>query len=899
MAAKKTELTPMVRQYLTIRAQHPEHLLLFRMGDFYETFNEDAKTASEILGITLTKRPVSGAHGGGEQEAWPLAGIPYHALDNYLRKLIKAGKKVAICEQVEDPKLAKGIVKREVTRIISPGTVVEDSILEDKQNNFMIALCVLKDVYGLAATDLSTGRFEITEFPRSHAEEAIRSEIWRLHPSEILFADGQELELRPLIDPELSPHITIRPDSHFRVSVARGVVCEQLGVNNLSGFGAEDCTASISAAGAVLEYLRETQKTLLRHVNALRVYSVRDYMVLDSTTQRSLELVEGIHGGKEGTLLRILDHTLTSMGGRQLRQWILQPLKELSAIRERQDAVEELHQNFTLRDSLRESLREIHDIERILSRVGLGSANARDLVSLRQSMDQLPKLKERLSQAACATLRRHAARIDPKPELRDLLHRALADDPPITVREGGMIRDGYDAKADELRNISRDSKSWIAKMRKQEVEATGIQTLKIKYNKVFGYFIEVSRGQAANVPEHYIRKQTLVNAERYITPELKEKEEIILNAEDKLNSLEYDLFEQVRNEVRACTQPLQNVAQCLAEIDCLYSLAEAAVAGNYCRPNVVASASCRCESPQSDSTAPDGPIIEIQDGRHPVLEAVQADPPFVPNHTYLSAADHQIMLITGPNMAGKSTYIRQVALITLMAHMGGFVPARQARIGLVDRIFTRVGAMDRIAKGQSTFLVEMSETANILNNATSDSLVILDEIGRGTSTYDGLSIAWSVIEYLHNHAKCRPLTLFATHYHELIQLEEFMPRLKNYNVAVLEEKDRVIFLYKIERGATDRSYGIYAAQLAGVPPQVVERANDILQELQSGNAVEVQANGETANTSSPAPAHDYQLTFFDAVDHPVVEKLKRLDVQQLTPLQALNLLADLHNEANR
>ena len=880
MVEKK--LTPMVRQYLQIKANHPEHIVMFRMGDFYEMFNDDAKIAAPILGITLTSRPVSNG------ERMPLAGVPWHALDTYLHKLIRSGNKVAICEQVEDPKASKGIVKREVTRVITPGTIVESTILDEKQNNFLLALYAGQKSFGLAAIDLSTGRFEITEFDPRRAGEEAHSEIWRLHPSEVLISEEQQEQFPAWTDAEMKMTVSARPESHFNLRDCKKLLCEQLGVNNLTGFGAEDHTAALQAAGAIVNYLQETQRSLVSHINSLRVYSISDYMVLDYTTQRSLELVEGIHGGREGTLLTILDQTMTSMGGRMLRQWVLQPLKDRESISARQQAIEELFKDFNFRAKLRDCLRNINDIERIISRVGVGAANARDLVALRQSLSQLPELKQLLANAKNPRFKYIADHIDPVPKLRQLLHDALEDSPPTTLKEGGLIREGYNQTVDEYRAISKDSKSWISQMRAAEIERTGIQTLKIKYNRVFGYFIEVTKAQVAQVPEDYIRKQTLVNAERYITPELKEKEEVILNAEEKLHGLEYELFEKIRDQVKANTIQIQGIAQLISEIDSLYSLAEAAIAGNYTKPEIA-----NAEPAEKDTTKP--MLIEIQDGRHPVLEAVQADPPFVPNHTYLSNTDNQVMLITGPNMAGKSTYIRQVALITLMAHIGSFVPARQATISLVDRIFTRIGAMDKISKGQSTFLVEMSETANILNNATNQSLVILDEIGRGTSTYDGLSIAWSVIEHIHNHPRCQPLTLFATHYHELISLEENLHRLKNYNVSVLEEKDRVIFLYKIERGSTDRSYGIYAAELAGVPAEVVDRAKNILQELEQGHALEAQSDG----TDSDEPTGPYQLTFFDTGDNPVIEKLQNLNIQSLTPLQALNLLADLQKQSKK
>ncbi|MCX7015907.1 MAG: DNA mismatch repair protein MutS, partial [Candidatus Sumerlaeota bacterium] len=764
----KDQLTPMVRQYNLIKARYPDHLLLYRMGDFYETFNDDAKRAAQLLDIALTKR------GQKNGEPMPLAGIPWHALDGYLAKLVQAGVKVAIAEQVEDPKLAKGVVRREVVRVVTPGTIIEASLLDEKANNYLAAVCRMGQQWGVALCDLSTGVFGLTEFAGERAAAALRTEICRLRPAELLVPADLEAEARALVDPELGATLAPLDKEYFQPERARKLVEEQLGVHDLAGFGAEGRKCGVSAAGAIVRYLRETQMQALAHINRLRVYEAADYMILDYTTQRSLELVEALHGGgKQGTLLGVLDRAASAMGGRLLRQWILQPLKDRRAIEERLDAVEEIYNEVGLRGRLNEALGRIYDLERILGRVSCRSANARDLVCLRLTLERAPEIAAALAGARSALLARVAREMDPHETtggasaaeatggasaaeaLRQTLQTALVDEPPILVREGGLIRDGFNPELDELRSITRDSKGWIQRMRQREIERTGIPNLKIGYNKVFGYYIEVT------------------NSYRHLAPP----------------------------EVERQIASLQRLGEALAQLDCLAALAEAAVAGGYARPQI----------------ADDG-AIEIHEGRHPVLETLRLGEPFVPNDALLDGGANQILLITGPNMAGKSTYIRQVALITLMAHIGSFVPAKSARIALVDRIFTRVGAMDRLAKGQSTFLVEMSETANILNNATSDSLVILDEIGRGTSTYDGLSIAWAVIEYLHNRKNCRPKTLFATHYHELTDLENLLERVRNYNVAVLEEADRVVFLYKIVPGPTDRSYGIYAAQLAGIPP---------------------------------------------------------------------------------
>lgn len=869
-----TELaTPLLRQYTHIKAQYPAYILMFRLGDFYEMFNEDARIASQVLNIALTRKSI------GRNKTVPLAGVPYHSVDAYLAKLIKAGYKVAICEQVEDPKQAKGIVKREVIRVVTPGTVVEESILEEKANNYLVALYENKKRWGMALVDLSTGDFGITEFSGQHAQDGLFSEICRVHPAELLIPEKFESIAFQYIDPSLRVTLTKLSDDYFRYGPSRELVLEQLHIQGLEGFGAEEYAPAISAAGAIIRYLRETQKTVVAHINSLKVYSASDFMILDHTTQRSLELVRNLQSGTtEGTLLSILDHTLTAMGGRLLRQWILRPLNNKTEIEERLDAIEELYMNGSRHRVLVEQLKGIYDLERIISRVGCRTANARDLQSLKQSLERIPALLALLQECISPLFTRLLDKIDPLPNLRDRLARGLVDNPPLSLREGGLIKDHYDPELDELRAVTRDSKGWINRLRKTEIERTGIQNLKIGFNKVFGYYIEITKANLKNLPElppEYVRKQTLVNAERFITPELKEKEDIILNAEEKINEREYQLFEDLRNEVAQHTLQIQQLGQVVAILDCIHSLTQGAITAQYTKPQIN----------ESDE-------IHITEGRHPVLEAVQLDQPFVPNDAHVDNRKQQILLITGPNMAGKSTYIRQVALITLMAHMGSFVPAKSASICLVDRIFTRVGAMDYLVKGQSTFLVEMNETANILNNATSKSLVILDEIGRGTSTYDGLSIAWAVIEYLHETDGCMPKTLFATHYHELTDLEKTLPRLKNYNVAVLEEKERIVFLYKIVPGSTDRSYGIYAATLAGIPGEAIHRAKQLLTSLECGKAITVKTKSkEKPGAASTEPI--LQLSLFDGLSHPVLERLRSMDINTITPLEAVKILDDL------
>lgn len=896
--------TPLLRQYLRIKAQHPDHILFFRCGDFYEMFYDDAKVAAQVLGIALTSRGTD-AHG----QPVPLAGVPYHAVEPYLAKMIRAGFKVAICEQMENPKYAKGVVRREVVRVITPGTVVEENILDNKANNYLVAIFAGHDAYGLAALEFSTGEFSVAEFWGRDAARRLAHEVGRLEPAELILLrdqreaieeilgwrrDAEELPMEgavgeaPVVGEETPRQLSEkRPavavvDGPVSPVYAREMLCRQFGVHDLSGFGVEQLELAQCAAQAVLMYLQQTQSARLAHITGLRVYEPGEYMMLDTTTQRSLELVANLSdASRRNTLLEVLDHTVTAMGGRLLRTWILKPLRVREEIERRLDAVQELVDHYTLRHRLTEALRGMADLERIVARAVCKAANPRDLLALRQSLETVPKVQALLSDAATDTLLCELGKkLNSLPDLVAQL-RAIVDSPPVTVREGGIIVDGFDPKLDELRSVARDSKSWIAAMRQAEIERTGIPNLKIGYNKVFGYYIEVTNSYLDRVPPTYIRKQTLVGAERFITPELKEKEEIILHAEERIQELEFEIFERLREAVCDCAREIQQTAAAVAHLDALLSLAHVAVGGNYARPKIV---------PNDDQCA-----LSIIEGRHPVLEVLDLGQPFVPNDVRLDHRENQILLITGPNMAGKSTFIRQVALIALMAHIGSFVPARQATIPILDRIFTRVGAMDQIARGQSTFLVEMSETANILNNASNESLVILDEIGRGTSTYDGLSIAWAVVEYLHNTKGRQPFTLFATHYHELTSLEDVLPRVKNFNVAVLEEEDRVAFLYKIVRGATDRSYGIYAAQVAGLPRATIRRAKEILRSLEEGSDIRVRSTATSREDRSSA----IQLTFFDLLEDPIIQRLRELDVNKLTPLDALALLAELSELARR
>lgn len=888
----------MMRQYYELKAAHPGTMMLFRCGDFYETYAEDAEEAGRVLNIVVTRKS-AGADG-----MVAMAGVPFHAIDTYLARLVRAGKRVAIAEQMEDPKQAKGLVAREVVRVVTPGTVIEDGIIDDRANNYIVALCRTgTGSWGVALADVSTGYFGITEVAGAEAEEELLTELARLEPQEILLPAALDGEaLMPLLA-ERRITITRLPETDFRTESASRLLCDHFRVQSLEGFGAEPFPVGIACAGALLQYLKDTQKSAVRHLHNLYVRFNRDTMVLDAVTQRSLELVRNAHGGgREATLLSILDRTQTPMGARLLRHWILEPLRQHAAIEERLDAVDEMTRSIALRSSLAELLRGMRDIERIVSRAAVGTAGPRDLAVLRAALERLPKFREILQGCTGALLARLGAVIDTLPALTDLLQRGLVDEPPTTVRDGGVIRAGFDAPLDELIAVARGGKDFIAELRRQEAERIGIPSLKIGYNKVFGYYIELTQAQMRQLPNgppaDYIRKQTLANAERYITPSLKEKEELILTAEERIGALETELFAQLRTAVADAAPALLANANAIARADCLLSLAEVAVARGYTRPELNG----------------DG-VLEIADGRHPVLESIQRDPPFVANDTLLDPGHCQVALITGPNMAGKSTYIRQVALIVLMAHMGGFVPARRARVPLRDRIFTRVGAMDHLARGQSTFLVEMVELANIMRHATNESLVILDEIGRGTSTYDGLSIAWAVCEFLHNTRGQRPLTLFATHYHELTDLEGALPRLLNFSVAVDESGQRIVFLYRIVRGHTDRSYGVHAAELAGVPPIAVARAREILGGLETGEPVapRVAMNDEPAHeepAKSPRgrraarllptaePWENQQLSLFDTPrTSPVVEKLRRIDPNRLTPLEALALLGELKREA--
>ncbi|NOY80693.1 MAG: DNA mismatch repair protein MutS [Kiritimatiellaeota bacterium] len=835
-------LTPAMRQYMQAKKETPaDAILLFRMGDFYELFFDDAKRAAPLMDVVLTQRA-----------GVPMCGVPYHALETYVARLLEGGVKVAIAEQVEDPKLAKGLVKRAVTRVITPGTVLDGQGLNAGRNNFLAAVSVgARGRFGMAMLDVTTGEFRVTELAGT-AE--LETELHRLRPAECLVPAG--LHTKWEADggfPETSPNLVWTPleDWRFDPALAHEELCRHFGTASLDGFGCRDRPLAVGAAGAVFYYARESLRRDLVHVTRTRYYHPTETMVLDRIAQRNLELVESIFpDAREATLLSVLDATATPMGSRTLREWVLRPLRDIGAINRRLDVVDVLVRDPMLLAELREALGPVRDLERTIVRLNLGTANARDLVVLRHGLEAVPGLRALLAGVDLELVRELREALDPSPELAARIRNAIVDEPPATLRDGGIFRDGFNEELDELRRAAVEGKDWIAALQVHEQERTGIKSLKVRYNKVFGYFIEVTRANLALVPPEYTRKQTLVNAERFITPELKEIESKILGAEERSKGLEYDLFQELREQAVARTAAVQELARAVGVLDALASLAEAAVRNNYRRPELTP-----------------GAVLDIRDGRHPVLERLMQDEPFIPNDVFLNNTDNQIAIITGPNMAGKSTYIRQTALIVIMAQMGGFVPAASARIGVVDRIFTRVGAADDLSRGQSTFMVEMVETANILNNATAASLIILDEVGRGTSTFDGLSLAWAVAEYLHDCPEVKARTLFATHYHELTELALTKSGVRNYNVDVREWGEQVVFLRKIVPGAADKSYGIHVARLAGLPESLIQRAREVLENLES-NAIASDGAPVIAEVRAPkgrkkrrAPAGDQPSLF--------------------------------------
>ena len=875
------ELTPMMKQYMQTKEEYKDCILFYRLGDFYEMFFDDALTASKELEITLT-----GKNCGLEERA-PMCGIPYHAVDSYLNRLVSKGYKVAICEQVEDPKTAKGIVKREVIRVVTPGTNLDTQGLDETKNNYIMCIVYMADRYGLSVADVTTGEYLVTELD---SQTKLMDELYKFMPSEIVCNEAFYMSGLDLDDLKNRLHMAIYSLEawYFDDALCRETLQEHFKVASLEGIGLSDYECGMIASGALLKYLEETQKNSLSHMSRLTRYATDNYMVLDSATRRNLELVETLREKqKRGSLLWVLDKTKTAMGARTLRKYVEQPLIDKKSIVKRLDAVAELKDNAICREEIREYLNPVYDLERLVGKITYQSANPRDLIAFQSSLSMLPSVKCILKDMESDLLKEIYEELDPLEELCDLVGRAIQEEPPLAMKEGGIIKDGYNEEVDRLRKAKSEGKNWLADLETKEREKTGIKNLRIRYNKVFGYYLEVTNSFKDLVPDYYTRKQTLANAERYIIPELKELEDTILGAEDKLCALEYELYCEVRNTIAAELTRIQRTAKAVAKLDVIASLALVAERNNYVRPKINEKG-----------------VIDIRDGRHPVVEKMIPNDMFIANDTYLDDKKQRISIITGPNMAGKSTYMRQAALIVLMAQLGSFVPASSANIGLVDRIFTRVGASDDLASGQSTFMVEMNEVANILRNATSKSLLILDEIGRGTSTFDGLSIAWAVVEYISNSKLLGAKTLFATHYHELTELEGKISNVNNYCIAVKEKGDDIVFLRKIVKGGADKSYGIQVAKLAGVPDPVINRAKEIVEELVTaditGKVKDIAVQGSETKKKTQKKLDEVDLTqfsLFDTVkDDDVLNELKELDISHMTPMDAMNKLYQLQNK---
>lgn len=876
--------TPMMQKYLETKEEYKDCILFYRLGDFYEMFFEDAQIASKELEITLTGKDC------GVEERAPMCGVPYHAVEGYLNKLVTKGYKVAICEQVEDPKQAKGLVKREVVRIVTPGTNIDANALDESKNNYLMCITYLPSKIGIALSDVTTGDFFTTEVEDT---KKLIDEIMKYQPKEIVCNDAFLVSGVDLEDLKGRLGISIYTlDAHyFDDESAKKILMKHFHIHTLIGLGIEDFPAGVIACGALLTYLYDTQKNSLSHIRHIYPYISSKFMLLDSSTRRNLELTETLREKqKRGSLLWVLDKTKTAMGGRMLRSFIEQPLVEKKDIMNRLDAVEELSADSVSRDELREYLNPIYDLERLLGRISFKTANPRDMIAFRNSLSMLPPIKTVLKAFEKEFLCEIQNEIDPLEDICSLIGSAIEEDPPFSIREGGFIKEGFDEDIDRLRSAKQDGKKWLAALEEEDRERTGIKNLKIKYNKVFGYYFEVTNSYSDLVPDDYIRKQTLANAERYTTPRLKELEDTILNAEDKLNTLEYDLFCQIRDAIAMEIDRIQRTAKAIAKLDVFCSLSLVAERNEYVRPKINEKG-----------------VIDIKDGRHPVVERMIDHDMFIANDTFLDNASHCISVITGPNMAGKSTYMRQTALIVLMAQIGSFVPAKTANIGLVDRIFTRVGASDDLASGQSTFMVEMNEVANILRNATQNSLLILDEIGRGTSTFDGLSIAWAVIEHISNRRLLGAKTLFATHYHELTELEGKMGNVNNYCIAVKEQGDDIVFLRKIIKGGADKSYGIQVAKLAGVPDMVIDRAKEIVKQLLDNDitekiqqiAIETSQESKGKKVAKPDEIEMGQISLFDTVkDEDVIKEIRELDISAMTPIDALNTLYRIQNKLN-
>lgn len=877
-----SQLSPMMQHYMETKKEYPDCVLFYRLGDFYEMFFDDALTVSKELEITLTGKDC------GLSERAPMCGVPFHALDSYLYRLVQKGYKVAIAEQMEDPRQAKGLVKREVIRVVTPGTITSSQVLDETKNNYLMGIVYMDGIYGISTADISTGDFMVTEVD---SDRELFDEINKFSPSEIICnnafymsgVDMDELKNRYQVV------ISALDSRFFGEESCRRILMEHFKVGALVGLGLEDYATGIIAAGAVMQYIYETQKSTLEHITTITPYSTGQYMVIDTSTRRNLELVETMREKqKRGTLLWVLDKTKTAMGARLLRACIEQPLIHRDEIIKRQNAVEELNMNYISREEICEYLNPIYDLERLIGRISYKTANPRDLIAFRSSLEMLPYIKRILGEFNSELLAELGRELDPLQDIFQLIGDAIVEEPPITVREGGIIKDGYNQEADKLRHAKTEGKNWLAELEAKEKEKTGIKTLKVKFNKVFGYYFEVTNSFKDQVPDYYIRKQTLTNAERFTTDELKQLEDIIMGAEEKLVSLEYDLFCEVRDKIGAEVIRIQKTAKSIAGIDVFCSLSVVATRRNYVKPSIN-----------------DKGVIQIKNGRHPVVEQMMRDDLFVANDTFLDNGKNRLSVITGPNMAGKSTYMRQVALIVLMAQLGSFVPAQEADIGICDRIFTRVGASDDLASGQSTFMVEMTEVANILRNATRNSLLVLDEIGRGTSTFDGLSIAWAVIEHISNSKLLGAKTLFATHYHELTELEGTIAGVKNYCIAVKEQGDDIVFLRKIVRGGADKSYGIQVAKLAGVPDSVIARAKEIAEELSDADitarAKEIAEISSNITQHKAVPKPDevdlQQLSFFDTVkDDDIIRELDSLELSTMTPLDAMNTLYRLQTK---
>ncbi|MFZ2631391.1 MAG: DNA mismatch repair protein MutS [Desulfosalsimonadaceae bacterium] len=867
------KITPMMQQYMAIKDQYTDYILFYRMGDFYEMFLEDAVTASRELEITLTARNKK------DDAAIPMCGVPVKAAEIYIAKLIDKGYKVAVCEQTEDAAASKGLVKRDVVRVITPGMIVSESLLDEKSNNFVLAVSRHKDGFGLSCLDLSTGTFRVSQ---TSDVTAIVEEARKLSPNEILFPESSKEDafFSSLRESFSAAAITFLSDRVFTLREARNRLLDQFNTRSLEGFGCDHLHAAVCAAGALVFYVQETQKQTVTHLTGLETYALDHHLLIDEVSFGNLELTRNLRtGARHGTLIDVMDATVTALGGRLLKKWLRYPLVNREDILARLDAVDEAKQHVAIRKTIREELKSVADMERLTGRIAMGYSTARDLNALKDSVFALPGILRHLQNFNSGLFRWDDALIEPLQEMARLIDRAIVDDPPPLVNEGGMIKKGYHPELDELIQISKDGKGWLAELEARERASTGISSLKVRYNRVFGYYIEVSKATAKSVPPHYVRKQTLVNAERYITDDLKTFETKVLGAEEKRFALEYDLFCEIRSHVIKNNAALMSAAQFVANLDCLVGYAEVADLNGYVRPEINI----------------DG-VIHIEDGRHPVVERLLEGNRYVPNTIHMDNHDHQVLIITGPNMAGKSTVLRQVALIVLMAQMGSFVPAAYASVSITDRIFTRVGALDNLSQGQSTFMVEMEETANILNNSSPDSLVVMDEIGRGTSTFDGLSIAWAVAEFLHDLRGTGVKTLFATHYHELTDLTAIKSRVKNFNIAVKEWNDEIIFLHKLVEGGTNRSYGIQVARLAGVPEKVIKRAKKVLSSIeQTGHVLGNKAgkNAEKKNGST-GPV---QLSLFRPPEEVIMEKLRKIDISSMTPLDALNYLQLLKDNA--